>query len=284
MKSYDLAFGCGFSCGVTSALREAGLQFASFPFDWTATPSFIKAAKTIAEGFDHWLEKEDLELVDVKHSGINKRIYANRRTGFGFVHDFSLFLTADAAYEAEKKKYMRRIERLENSLSASARVLSVAAECPLLSPLKMETLKETKRIFETRFPNTVFDLLYFHAVDGATKAHVESENDGITVVGCEYRKYMPDGALHHEIDNSQIAAFLKANYSVEDLRSPEKKAQYEINHRKQHAGRWHGRNIIENFINKTAFRQYRRLEKFLVRKGLMPPERPLWFVTKDEPR
>ena len=81
MKSYDLAFGCGFSCGVTSALREAGLQFASFPFDWTATPSFIKAAKTIAEGFDHWLEKEDLELVDVKHSGINKRIYANRRTG-----------------------------------------------------------------------------------------------------------------------------------------------------------------------------------------------------------
>lgn len=284
MKSYDLAFGCGFSCGVTQALREAGLQFASLPFDWTATPSFLKAAQMVATDFAHWMDRGDLELVDVKHSGINKRIYANRRTGFGFVHDFSLFLEPDAAYEAESQKYARRIARLEKELSAAKRVLAVCVECPVLQPLKPETLAETKRVFEVRHPGASFDLLYFHAVDGATEARIESEGGGVTVVGCEYRKYMPGGALNHEIDNSQIAAFLKNGYEVRDPRSEEEKARYDAGWSRQHAARWRGKNALESFINRTAFRQYRKLEKFLSRKGLIPPERPLWFVSEDEPR
>ena len=284
VRSYDLAFGCGFSCGVTQALRAAGMQFASFPFDWTATPSFLKAARMVASDFARWMDRDDLELVDVRHSGINKRIYLNRRTGFGFVHDFSLFMTADEAYAFENAKYARRIERFGKALESARRALAVCVECPLLAPLKPSTLSETKRIFETRYRNAEFDLLYFHAVDGATEAKVEADGGGITVVGCEYRKYMPGGVLHHEIDNSQIAAYLKANFSVPDTRSAEAKTKYEEEWRKHDAARWHGRNILETFVNRSAFRQYRRLEKFLARKGLVPPERPLWFVTSDEPR
>ena len=183
-KTYDLAFGCGFSCGVTQALREAGLQFASFPFDWTATPSFPRAARMVATDFAHWMDRDDLELVDVRHSGINKRIYMNKRTGFGFVHDFSLFMEPDVSYAAESAKYARRIERLGKSLEAAHRVLAVCVEWPILPPLTAGTLAETKRIFETRYRNAQFDLLYFHAVDGATEARVETEGCGITVVGC----------------------------------------------------------------------------------------------------
>ena len=284
VKKYDLAFGCGFSCGVTQALREADMQFASFPFDWTATPSFPRAARMVATDFAHWMDRDDLELVDVRHSGINKRIYLNRRTGFGFVHDFSLFMAEDDAFAFESAKYARRIDRFGKALAASRRVLAVCAECPLLGPLKAETLAETKRIFETRYRNAAFDLVYFHAVDGATEARVESDADGVTVVGCEYRKYMPDGTLHHEIDNSQIAAFLKANFAVPDTRSDEAKAKYAAEWKRQDAARWRGRNVLETIVNRTAFRQYRKLEKFLARKGLVPPERPLWFVSKDEPR
>lgn len=283
-KTYDLAFGCGFSCGVTQALRGAGMQFASFPFDWTATPSFPKAARMVAADFAHWMDRADLELVDVRHSGINKRIYMNRRTGFAFVHDFSLFMEPDVAYVAESTKYARRIARFGKALAASRRVLAVCAECPLLGPLRPETLAETKRIFETRYRNATFDLLYFHAVDGAAEARVESDGGGVTVVGCEYRKYLPGGVLYHEIDNTQIAAYLKANYVVPDPRSAEEKAKYDADWRKQDAARWHGRNVFETFVNRTAFRQYRKLERFLARKGLVPPERPLWFVTADEPR
>ena len=125
---------------------------------------------------------------------------------------------------------------------------------------------------------------YFHAVDGATEARVESDANGVTVVGCEYRKYLPGGALYHEIDNSQIAAYLKANCSAQDPRTPEEKAKYASEWKRQDAARWRGRNLLETFVNRTAFRQYRKLEKFLAKKGLVPPERPLWFVSKDEPR
>ena len=284
VKTYDLAFSCGFSCGITQALREAGMQFASFPFDWTATPSFPKAARMVATDFAHWMDRDDLELVDVRHSGINKRIYLNRRTGFGFIHDFSLFVEPDAAYAAESAKYARRIARLGKALASARRVLAIGVEWPILPPLTAATLAETKRVFETRYGNATFDLVYFHAVDGATEARVEYDANGVTVVGCEYRKYLPGGVLHHEIDSSQIAAYLKANFAVPHARSEEEKAKYAAEWKRQDAARWHGRNAFETFVNRTAFRQYRKLEKFLVRKGLVPPEPQYWLVPRDEPR
>jgi len=284
VKTYDIAFSCGFSCGITQALREVGMQFTSFPFDWTATPSFPKAARMVATDFAHWMDRDDLELIDVRHSGINKRIYLNRRTGFGFIHDFSLFVEPEAAYAAESAKYARRIERLKKALSSAKRVLAVGVEWPILPPLTVATLAETKRMFETRYKNASFDIVYFHAVDGATEAKVESDANGVTVVGCEYRKYLPGGVLHHEIDNAQIAAYLRANFAVPDTRSTEAKARYEAEWKRQDAARWHGRNAFEAFVNRTAFRQYRKLEKFLVRKGLVPPEPQYWIVPRDEPR
>jgi len=283
VKTYDFAFGCGFSCGVTQALRTANLQFASLPFDWTATPSVLKAAQMVASGFDKWLERGDLELVDVRHSGINKRIYFNRRTGFGFVHDFSLFMSEGEAFAFESDKYARRIARLDKSLRAAKKVLVVAAECPILPRMTDASLAEARCVFGEKYPATAFDILYFYPEDGRTAAHVVSENDGVTVVACEYRKWL-DRELHHEIDNSQIVDFLKANVTAVDPRSEEEKAKYEADWKKQDAARWKGRNFIETFVNRTAFRRYRRLEKFLMKKGLVPPERPLWFVTKDEPR
>ena len=66
MKEYDFAFSCGYSCAVTEALRAADLQFASFPFDWTASPGFRRCAKMIADDFKGWMEKDDLELVDIR--------------------------------------------------------------------------------------------------------------------------------------------------------------------------------------------------------------------------
>ncbi len=283
MKTYDFCFGCGFSCGVTQALRAANLQFASLPFDWTATPSFVKAAKMVADGFAHWLDREDLELVDVHYRGMNRRVYANRRTGFGFVHDFSLFLPEDEAYRLEAEKYRRRAERLDAELGRAKRVLAVCVEWPFLPRLTDATLAETRRILASRYPGAAFDLLYFHVADGAKAARVESEADGITVVGCEYRKYR-DGELHHEIDNAQIADYLKANAAMADPRTEAEKAKYAADWKRQHAARWKGRGPVESLVNRTAFRWYRRLEKFLEKKGLVPPERRLFFVTSSEPR
>ncbi len=284
MKNYDFCFGCGFSCGVTQALRSANLQFASLPFDWTATPSFPRAARIAAADFAHWLDREDLELIDVRHSGINRRIYFNRRTGFGFVHDFSLFKSPDDAYAEVAAKYERRAERFRKCVEASRKVLAVCVEWPILGRLRDETLDETRRVFETRFPGVAFDLLYFHVAEGAKAAKVESERPGVTVVGCEYRKYFENGELHHEIDNSQILDFLKDNYSAPDPRSEEEKSRYAAEWRRQDRERWHGKGAFDTMVNRSAFRLYRKLERFLARKGLAPQEHAMWFGLENEPR
>ena len=51
MKEYDLAFSLGSSCGVSQALRAAGLQFASYPLDWLGSRDVRRVAKVVAGNF-----------------------------------------------------------------------------------------------------------------------------------------------------------------------------------------------------------------------------------------
>lgn len=277
MKQYDFAFSCGFSCGVTQALRAADLQFASFPFDWTASQGFLACAKMIESDFAHWMDRDELELVDVRRGGINKHIYRNRRTQFGFVHDFSSFRTFDENYPKESEKYARRIARLQECLAASKRVLAICVEWPILPRVSDAELAETKRVLTAKYPQVEFDLLYFFNENDRRVPRVVSSEDGITVVANDYRTF-EYGELNHEMDNRGLIAYLKANVSVVDPRSEEEKAKYAVGWSKQDKARWHGKNWFEDFVNRAKFRQYRRLEKFLVKKGLVPRERPLWCL------
>ena len=52
MKEYDLAFSLGSSCGVSQALRAAGLQFASYPLDWLGSRDVRRVAKVVAGNFE----------------------------------------------------------------------------------------------------------------------------------------------------------------------------------------------------------------------------------------
>ena len=277
MKHYDFIFSCGFSCGVTQALRAADLQFASFPFDWTASQGFLACARMIADDFAHWMDREDLALVDVRRGGINKHIYRNRRNGFGFVHDFSSFKTFDENYPKEFEKYARRIERLKGCLAASKRALAICVEWPILPRVSDEELRETKRVLSEKYPNVDFDLLYFYNENGCTTPRTVSSEGGVTVVANDYRTFR-NGEVDHEMDNRGLIAYLRENVSVEDPRTAEEKAKYAHDWAKQDRERWHGRNLFETFVNRTKYRQYRRLEKFLVDKGLVPRERPLWCL------
>ena len=277
MKQYDFAFSCGFSCGVTQALRAADLQFASFPFDWTASQGFLACAKMIESDFAHWMDREDLELVDIRRGGINKHVYRSRRTHFGFVHDFSSYKTFDENYPKESAKYARRIARLQECLAGAKKVLAICVEWPILPRMTDAELQETKRVLTAKYPQVEFDLLYFYTENECRVPRVVSSADGITVVANDYRTF-EYGELNHEMDNRGLIEYLKANVSVVDPRSEEEKTKYAAGWSKQDKARWHGKNWFEDFINRTKFRQYRRLEKFLVKKGLVPRERPLWCL------
>lgn len=280
-RAYDFAFSCGSTCATSQALRAAGLQFASYPFDWLASPSVVRCAKTLAGGFARWMERGDLELVDVRRGGINKRIYRNRRTGFGFVHDFSLFKTFDESFPDESGKYARRIARLRKDLAAAQRVLAVAMEWPVLPRLSDAALAEAKRTFAAAFPNAAFDVLYFFCEPGCREPRVARDADGVTAVALDYRKFV-DGELNHELEFTKVIDYLREHVSVADPRTEEEKAAYSAAWKRQDANRWKGRGGLETAVNRSAFRLYRRLEKFLVRKGLVPRERPLWLAPARE--
>ena len=49
MKAYDFIFGLGAGCSVSQSLRDAGLQFASYPLDWIAAPGITKHGSPASE-------------------------------------------------------------------------------------------------------------------------------------------------------------------------------------------------------------------------------------------
>jgi disulfide oxidoreductase YuzD len=279
MKTYDFIFSCGLQCGCSMALRAAGMQFASYPFDWVATQSFKDAAETIAADFADWLHPEDLQLLTIRRGGFNKHIYVNKRTGYGFAHDFSSFKTFEENFPKVAMKYARRIERLQKDLAKAKRILAVCVEMPNRTRCTNESLIEARQILMKKYPQASFDLLYFYELDDVKVAQAEEIGEGVTVAGLDYRTF-EFGELNHEVHTDGIVQYLKANVAVPDPRTEEEKAAYEKAWAKQDKERWGTDGAWAIFKRRTAYRIYRKLEKYLIKEGLIPRERPLWGLWK----
>ena len=275
MKNYDMAFSLGFSCGCSRALRKAGLQFASYPLDWTGSPGIVASARMIASDFAGWLERDDLELVDVRAGRFGNRIYRSRRTRFGFPHEFSIFLTFDEAYGPTVEKHRRRIARLMEHVRASKRVLVAYVERPINPPAADADLVEAKRILEEKFHGVVFDLVYF--CPGEETCADREVAPGVTAVVRDYRQIV-NGETWHEIDYGSIAAWLQAHAVVADPRSEAEKAAYAAKKSAEKRRRFAGeRNPLRRKMNELAYKLYRHLEGMLQERGVLPRERALWF-------
>ena len=73
MKAYDFIFGLGAGCSVSQSLRDAGLQFASYPLDWIAAPGLMQGVEMVERGFEGSLaptgSNEDLISSGEVHGG-----------------------------------------------------------------------------------------------------------------------------------------------------------------------------------------------------------------------
>lgn len=277
-EKYDIAFSLGFSCGCSRALRSAGLQFASYPLDWTGSPGIVESARMIANDFAGWLERDDLELVDVRAGRFGNHIYRNRKTRFGFPHEFSSFFTFDEAYGPTVEKHRRRIARLMKHMGEAKKVLVAYVERPINSRAPDADLVEARRILMEKFPGKSIDVLYFHCFpkDGEREFAEERIGNGITAVVCNYRRFQ-DGEVWHEIDYGRIAGWLREHVAVEDRRTEAEKAAYEEESRAAKRRRFAGGGPLRRKINELQYRLYRHLDEALKRKGLLPRERALWF-------
>ena len=272
MKTYDMAFSMGFSCGGTMALRRAGLQFVSYPLDWIGSPGIVASAKMISSDFAHWFEKEDLQLVAVRGGSFQNNVYWNRRTHFGFPHDFPRFFRFEEKFDETAAKYTRRVRRFLADLGAARTVLVVYIERPINPTVPDADLAETKRLLEAKFPQVKFDLIYFHLpTDNAVEPYAERMvADGITAVACDYKR-LDHGEVSHAICADVPSKYIAERFAVPDHRTAEEKAAYAKGKQERRRRQFGGR------LNELKYRLYRKLEEELQEKGIVPRDFPLWF-------
>ena len=281
MKEYDFIFSLGASCAVSQSLRDAGLQFASFPFDWIGSPGLMAEVEMVESGFAHWFEREDLKLWDVRHEeGAIQRVYKNMRTKFGFPHEFTNAFRFEDGYEKTREKYDRRIERFMKTLASSKRSLGIYLEIATRLRQPDEMLAEARRRLVAQFPDTTLDLVYIYEDPSCREPEVVSESGGMTVVRAHYGKFL-DGRPMHTVDRSGIVRFIHENYTVAGHDVAGEKARYEAEQKRKRKGHW-GKGRCEQWINRKLFKTYRRLQDYLIGQKLVPGDRPCWFEESDK--
>ena len=252
------------------ALRKAGLQFASYPLYWIGAPVIVASAKMIAADFAGWFEKDDLQLVAVRGGSFQNNVYQNRRTRFGFPHDFPRFFRFEEKYSETAEKYARRIRRFMSDLGAAKSALVVYIERPINPRASDADLAEAKRILEEKFPAAKFELVYFFLDEGRKDFAETSVADGITAVACNYVQY-DHGEKSHAINADVQAAYFRERFEVPDRRSEEEKEEYARKRKSARKQKFGGK------LNALKYRLYRWLERDLQEKGLVPRDFPLWF-------
>ena len=281
MKAYDFIFSLGASCAVSQSLRDNGLQFASFPFDWTGSPGLMAAVEMVENDFSGWFEREDLKLWDVRHEeGAVQRVYKNMRTNFGFPHEFTNAFTFEDGYEKTREKYDRRIARLFEELRGAKRALGVYLEIATRRRLPDESLADARSRLAAKFPGLSLDLVYIFEDPDVPRPEVVSEGNGVTVVRAHYGKFL-DGRPMHTVDRSQIVPFIHERFTVSGHDIAAEKAQLDAAEKRRRKSHW-GKGRCEQWINRKLFKTYRRLQDYLIGQKLLPGDRPCWFEEGDK--
>lgn len=276
MRTYDLAFSLGFSCGCTQSLREVGLQFASFPFDWVGSPGLLASVRMLETNFSGWLDAADLELYDIRRAPLFSKVYRNACTGFGFPHDFPYATAFEEVYPSVRERYDRRILRLTDAIASSRKVLAVYVERVISRRITDDELVAAHRGLEARFPGVSVDLLYFFHEDGCVVPRETQVGEGVMTVGLAYKR-VEFGEVVHEINREPVKAYLREHVAVPDRRNDEDRSAYQVRNHRQRGDRWGDAGPVRRLFNKFAYRLYRRLERRLENAGAIPRERPLWF-------
>lgn len=280
MREYDQIFSLGASCACTMALRDVGLQQVSWPLDWAASPGLVRAIEMIENGFEHWFDREDLELWDVRlQQGGVQRVYRNRRTDFGFPHEFTNASPIEKSYSAEREKYDRRIARFYDCMSRQKKVLAIYLEVATRLRQPDETLKDVRERLERKFPGVSFDLVYiFERPDAATPVIV-SERGGVTCVAAHYGEFL-DGAPMHTVSRGGIMRFFHENFTLRGHDVAAEKRERDRKEKLERQKQW-GKGRIERWVNRKLFKTLMRLKDYLVAQELIPGDRPCWFEESD---
>ena len=227
MHKYDLIVPLGYACSCSQTLRRAGLQLASFPWDWVGVPPPSERCRLICDGFKDWMNLEDLKWAG-RNDTFGHEEVLNARTGLIIMHDFVQGTPIEEQYPAIAAKYARRIARLHRLLKASKRVLLVSVDTPVSpAPVPPEDGRKAIEIMSAAYPNASFDFLLVNLEPGRPKEKRIDETPlpGIRRIAFDYKSYAPD-APAYGIEISMLADFLRSEYSVRDYRTKDEIATF----------------------------------------------------------
>lgn len=227
-KHYDLIFGIGPACSCSQALRRAGLQHLSFPFDWIGPlpdrpgwdGDLPRRAELLASAFDRWLDPADFVHEGLHANG--KERYYNRRLNLMFLHDFPKGVPLDESYPLIAEKYRKRCHRLLTLLRKSKRALIVRLDRPDLAyRTPIEDCRRAREILGRAFAPTAFDvlLLQHDAAIPPGDCREEAVEPGILRLSLDYLDRTP-GADIAQPDHRRTAAALMSRFAVRDYRTP----------------------------------------------------------------
>ena len=263
-KKYDFIFSLGAACSCSQSLRLAGLQFASYPFDWLYGGSITTRVEGLLNGLDGWFDAAQL----VKHEvpwKFEHESYRNLRTGVVYKHDFDWNRPLADMIGGVREKYARRLKRLEERIASAKSVLAVWISTPTTAAPSDGELRACRERLAARWPDAGVEILALACERGRAFADrvVRDAGNGVRVVAYDYF----DGRDEF-IDNEKMAAFLKSEYEASDYRSPEERRAWPAKRRALRYAQYNATNFWTYFVNKAHYRLYRHFRRWIVRKGL----------------
>ena len=258
---YDLAFSLGQACACSLTLRTAGLQFASFPFDWISGETLPRRIGLLLNRFDHWLEKDDF-VYNGKNPVNGFGMFRNIRTGLNHLHDF-----ADGPIENSHAqvvaKYARREKRFFDLIEKSRRVLIVyinsSRKNGLMAP-SLEDVVKARADMSAAFPNASFDFIHLILDRNIPfdRRAVTNPADGVTEIRFNYHDDVSDVCYTATAD-----ALRSLGISVRDYRTKAERKAYKLG---QKMKKYNVSSRFELFVARSR-------ERILSLLGCAPKER-----------
>ncbi len=126
-KTYDIIYSIGYDCTCARYLAKYSLRSFAGPFDWITLCDYPTRMSYILNGFENFLNKDDLEFLPRPPEKDYLNPYTidfyNKRDNFHFFHDFPKGKSLDESFPFIKEKYNRRIKRFDEMLRNKKNVL-----------------------------------------------------------------------------------------------------------------------------------------------------------------
>ena len=267
-ERYDFVFSLGDGCCCSQALRKAGLQKGSLPFDWRGIVGLSRIVQIVADDFRDWSREEDMEIVPDKKTNTPHHYCVNRHNGLVIPHDFPVDMSLHEGFPAVQATYERRISRFRSYAESAKRILAVYVNLPNHPDIPVEEIVRCHDMLTRRFPNAELDLLCYFCQEGHDVADREVQNPvkGVRIVSFDYRYFGKEG-MRSSADYDKIALTL-ADIRARDCRTSAEKRAYAAKLKRERYAALKAKTPWEYFINRIEYKIVRHLGKRLAKKGV----------------